>query len=181
MNRSTRYFSVPFEGLKLGKHSFNFEITDEFFTSMEYSEIEKGSLKVDFLLDKRENMMVGEIAISGSVTVTCDRCTEPFALPLEIEEQVVFKFDDEESEDEHLVCIPSNAFSIELQPILYEIIAVAIPFRTIHPEGECNEEMASLVNEYTLHNFEEEEEEDFSAEEEEIDPRWEQLKKLSKK
>jgi uncharacterized metal-binding protein YceD (DUF177 family) len=97
---------------------------------------------------------------------------------MHVEHQVIFKFDDEPSDDENLIAIASNEFSIHLKPIIYELITVSIPARVVHNEGECNEEMKRLVEDYTLQEESpEEEEEDDTTD---IDPRWEGLNKWNK-
>jgi uncharacterized metal-binding protein YceD (DUF177 family) len=174
---SNRDFEIPFEGLNVGKHVFEFEITDAFFEELEYSIIQKGQVKVDFILDKKETMMVGNIKMLGQVEKECDRCTEPISVPVDIEHRVVFKFSEEPSEDEDLIALASNEFKIHTAPIFYEILTVELPSRTIHAEDECSEEMLELLEEYT--NFTEEEEDTAEDEGEDNDPRWDALKNLN--
>ena len=49
---------------------------------------------------------------------------------------------------------------------LYEIYMLNYPIRVVHPEGECNEEMERVLEDMTV------------EESDEIDPRWDELKKL---
>jgi uncharacterized metal-binding protein YceD (DUF177 family) len=173
---SNREFEIPFEGLKAGKHVFKFEITDAFFEELEYSIIQKGHVKVDFVLDKKETMMVGNIKMLGQVEKECDRCTEPISVPVDIEHSVVFKFSEEPSEDEDLISLASNEFKINTAPILYEILTVELPSRTVHAENECNEEMLDLLEEYTGFT---EEDDTAEGDGEDNDPRWDALKNLN--
>lgn len=46
-------FTIPFAGLKLGHHLFDFQVDDSFFEDIEYSLIKKGSLNVDIDLEKK--------------------------------------------------------------------------------------------------------------------------------
>jgi len=173
---SNRDFEIPFEGLNVGKHVFEFEITDAFFEELEYSIIQKGHVKVDFILEKKETMMVGNIKMLGQVEKECDRCTEPLTVSVDIEHSVVFKFSEEPSEDEDLITLASNEFKINAASILYELLTVELPSRTVHAENECNEEMLDLLEEYTGFT-----EEDDTAEDEgeDNDPRWDALKNLN--
>jgi hypothetical protein len=52
-------FIIPFVGLKQGKHVFEFDITDAFFETFEYSIIQKGKVHIEFTLDKKETMIIG--------------------------------------------------------------------------------------------------------------------------
>ncbi len=173
---STREFEIPFEGLNVGKHVFEFEITDAFFEELEYSIIQKGQVKVDFILEKKETMMIGNIKMLGQVEKECDRCTDPISVPVDIEHKVVFKFSDEQSEDEDLITLASNEFKIQTAPIFYEILTVELPPRTVHDEDECNDEMLDLLEEYTGFTEDEDTAED---EGEDNDPRWDALKNLN--
>lgn len=173
--RSNNEFDIPFEGLKLGKHEFSLEMMDTFFAEREDAEIEHGFVRVLFVLDKRETMMVGSFELEGHVVTPCDRCTELIQVPVQTTAQIVFKFGDEPSEDENLVVVEPHEFTLKLAPICYELLICSLPARIIHPEGECNEEMLDLLDQYMGY-------EDASEDEEidEADPRWEALKKLKK-
>lgn len=175
MKGSNSEFDVPFEGLKLGKHQFELEMDETFFKDITDSFIEKGSVKVTFVLDKRETMMVGDFELNGEVIAPCDRCTELIEVPVQTSAQIVFKFGEEPSEDENLVVIQSHEFKLQLAPICYELLVVSLPARITHPEGACDEEMLDLLDQYSGY---EQEVEDVD---EEVDPRWEALKKLNKK
>ena len=102
--------------------------------------------------------------------------------------QLIYKFDTKPSDDESLIIIYPEEYEIDIQENILELITVSLPSRTVHNEGECNEKMISLLNEYIMvsndadlndvelaKGTEEENEED-----EYIDPRWKALKDLSK-
>jgi uncharacterized metal-binding protein YceD (DUF177 family) len=173
---SRNEYVIPFVGLKLGTHEFEFDITDEFFEVFEYSIVESGEVKVLLQLEKKETMLIGNFQLSGFVRTSCDRCNDPLKLEIEGEYQLVFKFDDKPSDDETLVIIYPDEFEIDLNSHILELISVSLPSKKVHDEGECNEEMIELLEEYTS-GIPEEELED---EEDAVDPRWEALKKLKK-
>ena len=77
--------------------------------------------------------------------------------------------DTKTTDDEDVVVLPESAFEIDLSQWLYEYAAVRIPMQHIHPDGECDPEVTKFIKE---ENDESHEESD------EIDPRWEALKKL---
>src|SRR5690606_14070688 len=79
--------------------------------------------------------------------------------------------------------IPSAEHTINIAQMFYEMSLLAIPRKKIHPDvlsGESHSEMLDLLDQYSL--TEDEVEEFFSDEtsesNEDIDPRWEVLKKL---
>jgi uncharacterized metal-binding protein YceD (DUF177 family) len=201
--KTNRAFIIPFVGLKIGKHTFEFDIVDAFFEQVEYSLIEKGNVHVTMTLDKKETMMIGDFAINGKVNTNCDLCNDPVEVEIEGEYQLIFKFDDKPSDDETLIIVYPEEFELDLQENFLELITVSIPSRTIHPEGECDSEMMELLNEYRVNSDDEDFDEDFDSDEDDdeydeeseddlneeeqnegddyIDPRWAALKGLGNK
>ncbi len=159
-------FIIPFVGLKQGKHVFEFDITDAFFDTFEYSIIQKGKVHIEFTLDKKDTMMVGEFQVEGSVETSCDRCNDSIEVPIEGEFRLVYKFDNKESEDEALVIIYPEEYELHIKDTLLEFMTVLLPIRTIHPQGECNEEMMQLLNEYLITSLDEEEDDEVLDDEE---------------
>lgn len=190
MAKTDRDFVIPFVGLKTGVHSFQFEITDAFFEKVEYSLIDKGNVLVTLNLEKKETMMIGDFTIEGSVETSCDLCNEPVSVNIHGEYQLIYKFDDEPSDDESLIVVYPEEFELDVKDNILELISVSLPSRAIHPEGECNEEMIELLNQYRVNSddeedyddedFEEELDEDEEEGEENVDPRWAALRNLKK-
>ena len=50
-------FTIPFIGLKLGEHRFNFEIANTFFEHFGYEEFRHSNIKLDVLLDKKTTLL----------------------------------------------------------------------------------------------------------------------------
>jgi len=163
-------FFIPLVGLSAGEHRYDFTIDDGFFAHIPYSEIQKGQLKVDLLLDKRNNMIELTFYINGWVEVTCDRCNDPFKLDLNGENSLYIKYGEsflEESEE--VIVIPADQHQFDSSHLLYEYIMLLLPIRRVHPEDEngnnfCNPEVIEKLNRLQATV--------------EIDSRWEILKKL---
>lgn len=150
-------FIIPFVGLKQGKHEFEYDITDSFFETFEYSMIQKGDVHINFVLDKKDTMMVGEFQLEGKVQTACGRCNDSIEIPIEGEFRLVYKFATEDEEDETLVVIFPEEFEINVKKSLLEFMNVLLPSRTVHDEGECNQEMLDYLNEYIVNPLDEEE------------------------
>ncbi len=185
-----RDYIIPFVGLKIGSHKFEFDITDTFFENYEYSIIRKGNVKVELNLEKKETMLIGNYTISGVVQSECDRCTDPMEAEVSGEYQLIYKFDTEPSDDESLIIVYPEEFELDIADNMLELMTVSLPLRTIHEDGECNEEMINQLKEYVLVEevFEDEDDEESPEDSEEenndddddqeIDPRWSALKGL---
>lgn len=179
---------IPFIGLKLGSHTFGFDVSDAFFEEFEYSIIHRGTVHVDLMLEKKETMMIGAFSCKGEVFTNCDRCNDPLKVSVAGSFQLVFKLSTEGSDDEALIVLPPEAYELDIAPHVYELITVSLPVRMVHEEGECNEEMVEALNRYLLNPDDEEEDDDEDWEDEEdddpdgddgIDPRWTALKSLN--
>ena len=176
-------YIIQFSSLLDGKHSFHYKIGDSFFEQFEYSDIEDADLELDVSLEKKPNMMILVFDVVGSLKVMCDRCTESFYFPVSGQEEVIYKFSEEDIEDEKIICVLPNETGIDISVPVFEFASLLLPSRRIHPDGECNEEMLSEMDNYLMiesDNTEEEEEsnDSDSTDENEIDPRWSQLKDL---
>jgi len=165
-------FTIPFVGLKLGQHSFEFSIDKTFFESLPYSLVENGNLVVKLNLEKKETMLVASFSVKGEVSVPCARCNDDMSQKIKGDLTVYYVFGDEESEDENLIVIPRESYEIDVQQSIYEMIMLALPSRSAHKKNECNEEMVQLLEKYMTQH-------DSKDDEDNIDPRWAALKNLN--
>jgi uncharacterized metal-binding protein YceD (DUF177 family) len=164
-------FLIPFVGLKIGKHLFDFEIGNSFFESMEYSIIEQGNVKVTLELDKKETMMIALFHAEGTINTLCDRCNTPMDLEIDGGYKLIYKFGLEEEEDEMLVVLHPDSYQIDITNPIYELITTQLPLRVLHDEGECDEEMWELIQQHIVNPEDEEdlEDEDWDDEDEKWD------------
>jgi uncharacterized protein len=166
-----KHFIIPFSGLKVGNHPLTFEIEDAFFEHFEYSEIRKGTVHVDCMLDKQIRMMVLHFDLSGEVIVPCDRCGQDFSLPLAGSEKLIVKFGTEHQEEtEDILVITEKEHELDVSQFLYEYVHLLLPMQKIHGTDEngnslCDPEVTRFIKE---------------DEGDPVDPRWEVLKKLNK-
>ncbi len=167
-------FEIPFVGLKIGIHDFEFKIDKSFFEGFPYSIIENGDLKVWMELEKKETMLIADFEVFGTVKMDCARCNEEMDVEIEGELTIYYTFGNEDAEDENLIVIPHESYQIDVTPPIYEMITMAIPLRPVHDEDECDEEMVKLIEKFQNQPKEEEE-----TNKDDIDPRWSALKNLN--
>jgi uncharacterized metal-binding protein YceD (DUF177 family) len=165
-----KQFVIQFSGLSIGEHHFDFEVTDEFFEKIEYSEINKGNVKIDVLLSKQENMLVFMFSMKGKVNVICDRCSYPFDIEISGDKKLLVKFGNETYEEtDEILIIPETDYQIDLYHYVYEYINLLLPIKKVHPEDNdgnstCNPKVIKKLEELENQNP--------------IDSRWNELKKL---
>jgi len=169
-------YEIKFVSLQDGTHKFEFKIDGTFFEQFDYADIEGADLKLDVKLEKKPNMMIVDFDIEGKIKVMCDRCTDSFYYAVKGNDDVIYKFGEEQLDDEKVITVLPNEIEIDLSMPIFEFASLLLPSRRIHPEGKCNEEMLKEIDNYLI--VEEKEIEMETEEEEEIDPRWAKLKKL---
>ena len=52
---NTKEFLIPFIGLKLGKHHFEYQINKTFFEIFDYHEFNNSDIKVNVVLEKKKH------------------------------------------------------------------------------------------------------------------------------
>lgn len=161
-------FNIPFTGLDLGNHHYDFKIDKAFFDLFEYCEIADGEFDVEVELDKKETMLILDFNLSGKVTTQCDRCGSEVTLPVTYKDRIYVKFGEEETDDESILVIPQNAHQINIAELLEEFAILSLPVRKIHEKGKCDKKALKRLEKLEQHDSME------------IDPRWEKLKGLIK-
>ncbi len=168
-------FNIPFLGLTLEEHHFEYLIDASFFNLMEGSLIEDGKLKANVTLTKQSNMMTLDFDIKGDVYTTCDRCLEPITVPLKSTNRLLVKFGEvyDEPTDE-IIVLPHDEHTMNIAQFLYEFIGLSLPVQCIHGEIEgnkqtCDPQMVEKLKTLSAAG---------SSNESDSDPRWDALRKL---
>lgn len=138
----TQRYSIAFRGLGAGVHDFRFEVDEALFEAFGSTEIKNGACGVDVRLERMESQMAIDVSIHGSVVVVCDRCLEDCDVPVDFEGRLMVKFSDEalEYDGEVLWLLPCEN-EVDLSQYIYESIVLSLPYRRVHPEGECDPAM----------------------------------------
>ena len=170
-------YLIPFVGLKLGKHQFEYQINKTFFDYFEYDDFESADIKVELVLEKKSLMLELHFKHKGTVQVPCDLTGEMFDLPIKGNMRVVVQFGETfNNENEELLILPHGEHQVDVSQYIYEMIALSVPLKRVHPgvkDGTLQSEALDKLNELKVTEVKEEVEE-----EKEIDPRWDKLKQL---
>ena len=167
--RKLGIYDIPFTGLILGTHRYQFEIDSTFFDQFENSEIEDAVFSIELDLEKQSTMLILHFNIKGKVNTICDSCGDDLSLKVSYKDRVIVKFGEEGVEQtDEIWEIAQHEHKINVANLIYEYSHLALPSRRIHPKGKCNEKAIDQ-----LHKLEQ-------KQEEVIDPRWEGLKSIKK-
>ena len=173
--KELKEFTIPFVGLKIGEHWFEFTIEKPFFEHFEYNELNDASIKLDVLLVKKATLLEFTLTFKGTVNVNCDVSNEPYDQKIDDEYRFVVKFGEKSGEeDEDLLVLPYGSHEVNIQQFVYESIILAIPIKKIHPGVEDGTLKSEILNK--LEELKPNKQKD--PDEKEIDPRWNELKKL---
>jgi len=173
--KELKHFEIPFVGLKEGKHQFNYKIDNTFFVIFDFNEFNETQLNVELEFIKKATLLELNFKTKGIVNVNCDITNEPFDLDVEGSLNLIVKFGDKfNDENEEILIIPHGEYQINVAQYIYEMNALAIPSKRVHPgieDGTLQSEILDKLQELQPGTEKKETEED-------IDPRWNTLKKL---
>ena len=125
-------FVIKLGSLASGTSSLKGHAGAEFFGIFGNTEILDADIAVSLILHNHGVTLDAECEIEGTVTVPCDRCMDDLIIPVStgFEESYVPEGDE-----------------LDLSQDIYDYVCTSLPFRRIHPEGECNAEaMVYLAN-----------------------------------
>ncbi|MBI9056695.1 MAG: DUF177 domain-containing protein [Labilibaculum sp.] len=165
-------YTIPFKGLKDGKHEFHYTIDQKFFEHFQEEDAYQTDVSVKVTLEKKTLVMTLTIELDGVLKIACDRCLDQMDVEISGESSVYVKFGDESEElAEDVIVISEAVNELETAHYIYELFSLSLPLSFAHPEDEdgnstCNEEMIQKLNNHSADN------------EENIDPRWNDLRKL---
>jgi len=170
--KHSKTYKIPFKGLKLGKHQFNYSIDKKFFDAYNYDDFIDSNVhvKVDFI--KKNTLFELFFTIDGTVLINCDVSGEEYHQPLNGTLKLIVKFGDEFNNDnDEILIIPHNEYELDISQYIYELIVLSVPIKRIHPrvldgtlKSKAIDKLEKLQN----------------KSKKDTDPRWDKLKELIK-
>ena len=142
-------YQIDLKNLSLSdNYEFDYVLENEFFESVDGPEVRQGKVNVSLSVVRMASAFELNFRIEGVVMVACDRCLEDMEFPVETINRLIVTFGEmyTETSDEQVIVSEDEGF-INVAWYMYEFIALAIPIKHVHEPGECNEVMASKLNE----------------------------------
>ena len=142
-------FLIPVNGLASGKTSYRWTVGKEFFEEFENPDIIDASVEVEAVAEKSGHYIGVDCHISGSVTVSCDRCLGRLAIPVDTTGRLSVKFgsvDDgtetsAEEDGREIVLLSGSDADLDMRQIIYDYTCLSLPMQRVHAEGECDPEV----------------------------------------
>ncbi len=135
-------YSIAYKGLKNGLHEVDFDVDGALFKAYESKEIKDGRCKVHVDIDKSDTQLILDVTIDGHVVCECDRCLEDCTIPVHFDGRLtVFVSDHQGEYDGDNMWVSPDEEDINLMQYIYESIVLSLPYRRVHPDGECDPDM----------------------------------------
>ncbi|MEX0646699.1 MAG: DUF177 domain-containing protein [Balneolaceae bacterium] len=153
-----------------GKSTRNVQIVDGELELDEEINLLEAGVQIDFY--KTDHFIQTEFSVDALVTLRCDRSLKPFNQEVKGAYQVLYEPDEvEQSETEKGAVrqIPSDELAIDIEKDVRDTIMLALPVRKLHPDFLDSE---GNPKEFETQHY------GPAPDEEKIDPRWAELKKL---
>lgn len=191
-------FKLPLKSLPQGEHHYSYRLDKAFFVNMESDDIHGAALDVSLHLTHQAGVYHLHFAVTGQVTLLCDRCLDDLAWPIDATYDITVKYgDDYDDSTDGILMIPLADNDLNVAYMLYDTVALAIPLKHVHPAGKCNRRMTDSLRRHQVTAPADDPEDDVMEEQliEEIDdidntaptpddqadtdPRWDALKGLA--
>ena len=187
-------YKLPLKSLPEGIHEYTFHHGKQFFLDMESPDVRDADLDVSVTVVHKSDIYDLSIAISGEITLVCDRCLDEMPWPVDTAYHIAVKYGEEYNDDsDELLEIPESDNFLNVAYMIYDTVELTIPIKHVHPLGKCNRAMSQLLRKHrapgqTLGDDEESALDDIDAELDSADdigsdipsdPRWDQLRNLS--
>ncbi len=183
-------YKIDLKGMQSGSVKYEFVLDNLYFTHIDGPEVQKGKVNVELTVKRTSRAFELSFQTDGMVWVPCDRCLDEMEQPVSSSDKLMVKFGHEYAEEgDNLIVIPEEEGEINVAWFMYEFIALSIPMKHVHAPGKCNKAVTSKLSKHLRTNADDDNEDSYESvggndivveeeTEEQIDPRWNELKKI---
>ena len=130
-------YKVDLKGMATDTVSYRWQADNDFFSSVQGSEIKQGLLDVALRVKRTSGAYELEFQLQGEVEVTCDRCLESMNQPIDAFCTLRVVMGEDFVDDGDVVVVPEREGFINVAWNIYEFAALQIPLRHVHPDCEA--------------------------------------------
>ena len=166
-------FKIDLTSLTGESTPLEYQIDDQFFSSLEDSQVQGGSLHVSGSIRKANGFFELLLHTVGTVSVPCDRCLDMMEQPVEAYQELAVKLGSEGRDvGGDIIVVDEKSGILDTSWLIYESIALAVPIQHVHQPGDCNVSMSEKLQSLSAARSSDADTGDS------IDPRWQGLLKL---
>ena len=148
--------------------SHHWVLSDDFFSAVHGLDIENGHVDVRLRVERKQEGFELDFLFDGTVKVESIRCLELMDWPIHAHCTMEARLGDEDNDDGEVLTVAEYPGVADLSWQMYSMLALEIPIRHVHPEGECNPEVMARLG-------------GADDTEKPVDPRWAALQQLKDK
>ena len=167
--------------------TFEFQLDDNFFKCSN-GLITHGNVNVLAKCTKfAQGQFIFNVHTAGNIYTPCDRCLEDVELRIDNNNIFAAQLGDEDYDNGDVVTVNAKRPMLDIKQIAYQLVVVDMPVRRVHQPGVCDEVMMNALDIHTVTRNEstdkQQDEKQIPKEDDtnNIDPRWNELKKLFNK
>lgn len=195
LSKLSKKYLLDISSLRNESYDFVFEGGDDLFTLIKETldvdvDVEKGTFVANLRLVKSEVMVKIDFDIKGTLNLVCDRSLDEFEKPFEVQSLHVFKYGTTAEDYSDEITVISNGMqSVDIAPLLYELITLQIPMKKLHPRYKDEDTKDSIIyvvesstknnNKSNKNSKKDADTIETTSTEKKIDPRWAKLADLA--
>lgn len=153
MSNKGQEYIIDYKTLESGTYEFDYHIDKNFFAMFDEPMAQDGNANVHATMRVSSAGLSIRLDISGTLQVECDRCLEPFDMPIDASYDLVVKYGDKTTpldEADDVITIGEDDDFLDLSQHIYEYVVLSLPARRVHPDlpdGQpgCDPEMLSHI------------------------------------
>lgn len=153
MSNKGQEYIIDYKTLESGTYEFDYHIDKNFFAMFDEPMAQDGDANVHATMKVSSAGLSIRLDISGTLQVECDRCLEPFDMPIDASYDLVVKYGDKTTpldEADDVITIGEDDDFLDLSQHIYEYVVLSLPARRVHPDlpdGQpgCDPEMLSHI------------------------------------
>ena len=150
-SKISKKYLLDISSLRNESYDFVFEGGDDLFALIKETldvdmSVEKGNFIANLHLVKSEVMVKIDFNIKGELHLVCDRSLDEFEKPFEVQSLHVFKYGTSPEDYSDEITVISNGMqSVDMAPLLYELIALQIPMKKLHPRYQDDDTRDTII------------------------------------
>lgn len=171
---SLKTFNIDLKGQNEGKTHFVFDLDNDYFAAPEKAEVKGGEVHVEVETERKGDRLQFSFEIKGHVVFGCDRCLEDIVYHTDTREELTIDLLLLENGQDFGTIDVNEDGLFDAAWFAYETIALTLPARRVHSEGQCDERMEQAIADHADRKKPDD------SENAPVDPRWNELLKLKK-
>ncbi len=153
MSNKAQDYIIDYKTFKSGIYEFDYHIDKDFFAMFGEPMVQDGDVDVHVTMKVSSAGLDIRLGIAGTLCVECDRCLEPFDMPVDSLYDLVVKFGDKTTphdDADDMITIGADDDFLDLSQHIYEYVVLSLPARHVHPDNPdgtpgCDPEMLSHI------------------------------------